>query len=532
MQKFSWLIFLVILVVLALISRYSKSNENLQETKSTESSTNTSSLNPLNSSNPNLLPTANFKSLNEETSTEVLIQVFRGNLETMKLKAKRLLLQKKDAFPLLVESLEDPHLGLKLWCLKTLSDFRDVGCLPYVLPLLKNSNPQIIIEALETLQHLPEIKIWDSLVGLLNHSHPRVRLATIRTLAKFEYQEAIPVLLNLLKKMTPQEDTQDLLKGGILEAFAVLGNANLLQEIEPYLFSKQPKGIAGSLRIFSEWRHPQLYPLMIRHYQETQNFRTLELLSKKSEIASYFLPLLKIDAPPEVINLALSVIGKEKYLDAIDSLKLLLVNRPEFKSSITATLIALGVELTDIQEHAGALQGIIAVFELYPDLQEQIVWRRIKTKKNFCIVLVSQKEAESSFEINADERGRFRFPELKSGNYQLSVQENEFESYQTTIVITPQMVGIPINLLKKKPEIGVTFEVTNTQKEKIPQAKVRFDFDKYSIEKSTDQEGKVLFDNLIPGKYSIEIQHKEYQLSKHRYHWTQSEQVKIILEKY
>lgn len=531
MQKFSWLILVLILIILGLVSRYSKSNETEEEIKNTTTPELSSSLHPSTSPNPNIFPTVNLKSLNEETASEILMDTFRGNLATLKLKARRLLVKKKDSFPLLLNALEDPHVELRLWSLKTLSDFRDAGCLPYVLPLLKDTNPQIVIEALETLQKLPKIQACDAVLHLLKHSHFRVRLSTIQTLTILQCRETVPLLLTLLKQLSPQEDPQDILKGSLLEAFAVLSGPDLLDEIEPYLFSKHPKGVAGASRIFWEWTDRRLYPVMIQHYQQIQNRQILEILARKPEVAPYFVSLLNLDIPPEAMNLALNVISKEKYLEATEPLKVLLVNRPEFKPSITSTLMSLGVELTDIQDHAGALQGVVTLFELYPDLNEQIVWRRAPLGKKMKIQLRSQNEDEKLIEIDVDERGRFRFPELKVGTYNLSLHEAGIESYQTTLVITAQMVGIPIHLLKKKSEIAITFEVSDPQLEKIPQVKIRFDFGKYFIEKWTDSQGTIVFDNLIPGKYSVEIYHPEYQIVKKTYHWKQSESLSIQLEK-
>lgn len=537
LKSASFFLFVLLLIFgMALLGRYSRTNLTGSETKISESKASSDPLpeNTSASKNPFLKSDVllESKSLTQQTSTEDLIQVLQGNKTLLKMKAQRLLADKKEnILPILLESLENGNNDLKVWILRVISARKEEKALPYILPLLTQNGGAITLiqEALKAIVQLQGKNYSSEVISLLSHSHLKVRVSALETLTYLEDRNAIPFILELLKNTSPEEDPQEHIRGAALVALSQLGNATLIPDVKPYLISKKPDTINGAFSIFRHWDDPLVYEFILEYYHETRIQKSLEFLAEKKNVAHYFVSLLQTDTPSDAFLLALGVIQRDKYKEAIDVLKSMSVSRPELKTPINATLLALDVEFPEMQNEFGALKGFVSLFELYPDAEGKIIWRRLSPGRELSIKLTAKQETEKRDPVFSDKRGRFLINQLKVGSYRVEVTKDGFLPYQQEIIITPQMNRVQIPLLKKSAETQVHFIVLDTEQKPISEAKLFFIFgDKYHLEQTSNQEGKASFNHLIPGKYRIEIQHPQYKTYTQSYQFFPHEQTETV----
>jgi hypothetical protein len=117
-------------------------------------------------------------------------------------------------------------------------------------------------------------------------------------------------------------------------------------------------------------------------------------------------------------------------------------------------------------------------------------------------------------------------------NYWIEVQEKGFQPYREKVLMQGQHVQTLLEILE---ESGKTFlEISCFQQKDLPLegAKVRLLWSKKTIEKTTDTEGKVQWEWLIPGEYTLEVVHPEYSRFVKAYRLDSERQsFEILLEK-
>jgi hypothetical protein len=479
-------------------------------------------------------------SLKESTSIEELLLVFEGNKTLEKLNASHLLAKRgESAISALRTALKSPKKEVRLWVLKTIALSKEKAFLPDLADALQEKDFALLKQTLETLRELSAQVYIDDILRFLNHPHPQIQIEVLKTLPLLGNAHHLIPLLDYLKQQNASNDPQGERRGLVFMALATLGNALLFPEIQPYLDHQALQMRPGILALLDQWESTAVQHELLKGYQETKEVLYLYPLSHKHSVAPLFSSLLKAEESTEAIRMALSVFEKEKYIASADKIEGLLVSRPDLKPYLSSCLVYLGLRSPEKDEGLGSIQGLVALFHLHRDLQDKVSWRRSQPGRGFSITLVHENPLETTptttnapVTQKADERGRFLFAGLPPGNYWIEVQEKGFQPYREKVLMQGQHVQTLLEILE---ESGKTFlEISCFQQKDLPLegAKVRLLWSKKTIEKTTDTEGKVQWEWLIPGEYTLEVVHPEYSRFVKTYRLDSERQsFEILLEK-
>ncbi len=96
----------------------------------------------------------------------------------------------------LIDALQDEHVGVRGAAANALGNIGDPAAVPYLLPLLRHTNPQLVVWAAFALTKLGHDN-FDVLESTLQSDDIDVRRSTILAFQQLGDQRAIPLLLTL-----------------------------------------------------------------------------------------------------------------------------------------------------------------------------------------------------------------------------------------------------------------------------------------------------------------------------------------------
>lgn len=96
----------------------------------------------------------------------------------------------------LIDTLQDEHVGVRGAAANALGNIGDSAAVPYLLPLLRNANPQLVVWAAFALTKLGHDN-FATLKSTLQSDDIDVRRSTILAFQQLGDQRAIPLLLEL-----------------------------------------------------------------------------------------------------------------------------------------------------------------------------------------------------------------------------------------------------------------------------------------------------------------------------------------------
>lgn len=96
----------------------------------------------------------------------------------------------------LIDALQDEHVGVRGAAANALGNIGDSAAIPYLLPLLRHANPQLIVWAAFALTKLGRDS-FDVLESTLRSDDVDVRRSTILAFQQLSDQRAVPLLLAL-----------------------------------------------------------------------------------------------------------------------------------------------------------------------------------------------------------------------------------------------------------------------------------------------------------------------------------------------